>query len=54
MSAGRFGHVIFGSVSQFASWATYYAPLAPGTYHVTLEATQYTTFDHLTKTTTAT
>jgi hypothetical protein len=54
MSACPFGHVIFGSVSQFPSSATYYAPLAPGTYHVTFEATQFTTFDHLTKTTTAT
>ena len=54
MSTCQFGYVIFGSVAQFPSSATYYAPLAPGTYHVTFEATQFTTFDHLTKTTTAT
>ena len=37
-------------VSQFPSSATYYAPSTPGTYHVTFEASQFTTFDHLTKT----
>jgi len=54
MSACQFGYVAFGSVTQFPSSATYYAPLAPGTYHVTFEASQFTTFDHLTKTATAT
>jgi hypothetical protein len=54
MSACQFGYVVFGSVSQFPSSATYYAPLTPGTYHVTFEATQFTAFDHLTKATTAT
>jgi hypothetical protein len=54
MSACPFGHVMFSSVSLFPSSATYYAPLAPGTYHVTFEATQFTTFDHRTRTTTAT
>jgi hypothetical protein len=54
MSSCLFGYVVFGSVTQFPSSATYYAPLTPGTYHVTFEATQFTTFDHLTKTTTVT
>jgi hypothetical protein len=54
MSACPYGYVVFGSVSQFPSSATYYAPLTTGTYHVTFEATQFTTFDHLTKTATAT
>ncbi len=54
MSPCPFGHVTFGSVSQFPSSATYHAPLAPGTYHVTFEASQFSTFDHLTKTATAT
>jgi hypothetical protein len=54
VSSCQFGYVIFGSVAQFPSSATYHAPLAPGTYHVTFEATQFTTFDHLTKTATTT
>lgn len=49
----QFGYVIFGSVTQFPSSATYYAPPTPGTYHVTFEATQNTAFDYLTKTATA-
>ena len=49
----QFGYVIFGSVTQFPSSATYYAPSTPGTYHVIFEATQNTTFDYLTKTATA-
>lgn len=53
VSACQFGYVIFGSVTQFPSSATYYAPLTPGTYHVVFEATQNTTFDYLTKTATA-
>jgi hypothetical protein len=44
--------VIFGSVSPFPSSAIYYALRAPGKHHVTFEATQFTTFDHLTKTAT--
>lgn len=48
------GYVVFGSVTQFPSQATYYAPSTPGTYHVVFEATQNTTFDYLTKTATAT
>ena len=54
MSACQSGYVVFGSVAQFPSSATYHAPLAPGTYRITFEATQFTTYDHLTKTTTAT
>jgi hypothetical protein len=50
----QYGYVIFGSVTQFPSSATYYAPLTPGTYHVTFQATQNTTFDYLSKTATAT
>jgi hypothetical protein len=49
-----FGYVIFGSVTTFPSSATYYAPLTPGTYHVTFQATQNTAFDYLSKTATAT
>ena len=52
MSACLFGYVIFGSVSPFPSSAIYYALRAPGKHHVTFEATQFTTFDHLTKTAT--
>jgi hypothetical protein len=54
MSRCQFGFVIFGSVTQFPSSATYYAPLTPGTYHVTFEATQFATFDHVSKTATTT
>jgi hypothetical protein len=54
MSRCEFGFVIFGSVTQFPSSAIYYAPLMPGTYHVTLEATQFATFDHVSKTATTT
>ena len=54
VSSCQSGYVIFGSVTQFPSSATYYSPLAPGIYHVTFEASQFTTFDHLTKTATAT
>ena len=49
-----FGYVIFGSVTKFPSSAKYYAPLTPGAYHVTFEATQNSEFDYLTKTATAT
>ena len=41
MSRCECGFVMFGSVTQFPSSATYYAPLATGTYHVTFEATQF-------------
>jgi len=54
VSPCQFGYVVFGSVSQFPSSATYYAPLTPGIYHVTFEATQFSTFDHVSKTATAT
>ncbi len=50
----EFGYVMFGSVSQFPSSATYYAPSTAGTYHVVFEASQFSEFDHLTKTATAT
>lgn len=45
-----FGYVMFADVTTFPSSATYYAPSTPGTYHVTFEVSQFTTFDHLTKT----
>jgi hypothetical protein len=54
MSPCPYGYVIFGSVTQFPSSATYYAPLTPGTYHVIFWASQFTEFDHLSKTATAT
>ena len=54
MSVCQFGYVVFGSVTQFPSPATYYAPLTPGTYHVTFEASQFEAFDHVSKTATAT
>ena len=49
-----FGYLLYESVTQFPSPATYYAPQAPGTYHVTFEASQFSSFDHLSKTATAT
>lgn len=54
MSRCQFGFVMFGSVTQFPSSATYYAPLTPGTFHVTFAATQFAGFDPLSKTATAT
>lgn len=45
-----YGYVMFPDVSQVPSSGTFYAPTTPGNYHVTFEATQFTTFDHLTKT----
>jgi hypothetical protein len=54
VSPCQYGYVIFNSVAQFPSSATYYAPLTPGTYHVTFQATQNTAFDYLSKTATAT
>jgi hypothetical protein len=53
-SSCEWGYVVFGTVTQFPSQATYYAPSTPGTYHVVFEATQNTAFDYLTKTVTAT
>jgi len=50
----QFGYVIYSSVSQFPSSAAYYAPFAPGMYHVTFEATQFAEFSHLSKTALAT
>jgi hypothetical protein len=54
MSPCPFGYVIFASVSTFPSSATYYAPLTPGTYHVTFKATQFARYDYVSKTATAT
>jgi len=45
-----YGYVMFDDVTTFPSAATYYAPSAPGIYHVTFEATQVVEFDSLTKT----
>ena len=53
-SSCQFGYVIYGSVNVFPSAASYFAPLPPGTYHLTFEATQFSTFDHLSKTASAT
>ena len=50
----QFGYVIFGSVGVFPSSATYYAPQTPGTYHITFEATQVSTFEHVSGTASAT
>ena len=52
----EFGYVTYGPIPKFPSSANYYAPQTPGTFHVTVEATQfsYGAFDHLTKTATAT
>jgi hypothetical protein len=49
-----YGYVIFNDVTTFPSAATYYAPLTPGTYHVTFEALQVVEFDSLRKTVQAT
>lgn len=48
------GYVMYDEKMAVPSTATYYAPSAPGTYHVTFEATQFDTFDHLSKTAQAT
>ena len=52
-SSCQFGYVVFGSVAQFPSSASYYAPRGPETYH-TFNATQFTPVDGRTKTATAT
>lgn len=49
-----YGYVMYDAVEKVPSSATYYAPSTPGTYHVTFEASQFVTFDHLTKTAQAT
>jgi hypothetical protein len=49
-----YGYVMFDEKMSVPSTATYYAPSTPGTYHVTFEATQFDTFDHLSKTAQAT
>ena len=49
-----YGYVMYDEKMAVPSTATYYAPSAPGTYHVTFEATQFDTFDHLSKTAQAT
>ena len=49
-----YGYVMYDGVAKVPSSATYYAPSAPGTYHVAFEASQFVTFDHLSKTATAT
>ena len=46
------GYVVY-DINQFPSTATYYAPPTTGVYHVQFSATQFSTFDHVTKTTTA-
>ncbi len=48
-----YGYVVFGSVTDFPSSATYYAPSTPGTYHVVFKVEQDSTFDHVSKTATA-
>ena len=48
------GYVMYDEKMAVPSRANYYAPSAPGTYHVTFEATQFDTFDHLSKTAQAT
>ncbi len=46
-----YGFVMFHDVETVPSTAVYYAPQAPGTYHVTLQMTQVCCwFDYLTKT----
>ena len=49
-----YGYVMFADVTTSRCTATYYAPSTPGTYHVTFEATQFVTFDHVRKTAQAT
>ena len=54
MSPCPYGYVVFGSVEQFPSSATYYAPAIAGTYHVTFQATQFVEYEYLIKTSTVT
>jgi hypothetical protein len=49
-----YGYVMYDPNLAVPSTATYYAPSTPGTYHITFEATQFVTFDHLSKTAQAT
>lgn len=53
MSPCPYGYVIFPSVTQFPSVATYYAPSTPGTYHVVFEAIQSVEYHPVSKTVTA-
>ncbi|HST10756.1 MAG TPA: hypothetical protein VLL05_10295 [Terriglobales bacterium] len=46
------GYVIYDP-NKFPSPATYYAPPTQGVYHVQFIATQFSTFDHVSATTTA-
>jgi hypothetical protein len=46
------GYVVYDP-NKFPSLATYYAPPAEGVYHVQFIATQFSTFDHVSATTTA-
>jgi len=46
------GYVVYDS-NKFPSLATYYAPPITGVYHLQFSATEFSTFDHVTKTTTA-
>jgi hypothetical protein len=45
---------MYDRLEKVPSAATYDAPSTPGTYHVTFEASQFITFDRLTKTAQAT
>jgi hypothetical protein len=45
-----YGYVMYDPTMAVPSTATYYAPSAPGTYHVTFEASQFVEFDHLSRT----
>lgn len=44
-----YGFVMFHDVTTVPSTATYYAPMTPGRYHVTLSMSQWTQLDHLEK-----
>ncbi len=46
------GYVVYDP-NKFPSPATYYAPPSEGVYHVQFIATQFSTFDHVSATTTA-
>jgi hypothetical protein len=44
-----YGFIMFHDVNTVPSKATYFAPMTPGRYHVTLSMSQWTRFDHLEK-----
>lgn len=46
------GYVVF-DINKFPSAAIYYAPPPAGSYRVQFSATQFSTFDHVTKTASA-